>query len=318
MAPTPKMVASEILMCGVNGLKQIPILGEMAVHVVEGLQKRHEAMGNAAQLAEFEAKLSRVERGMRDTVEREIRTILANLGRPAVPGPESTREMSELREIYEQGWAPNLFEGILRNSSHWQELRKNPKTFGRILSDHEPLDPDSLHLLIDKDYTRVLQMPVSSLAVLLGNQKLGVPLADMRAAQDIWAFPSAEVAPRNRAVVQPSPPTSYVAETTEARTERVLFDGLVLCWNFSNHKHYNESDYSRCKTTVTNNGITLQFASGITSKVSVEDLHYAKIRYDDHREKTGVPPAFNKGARIELEVWTFDFLVKSADWEKTL
>src|SRR5258708_1834926 len=134
MALTAKMVASEILMCGVKaGIKQIPIVGEMAVNVVDGLQKRHEALNNTARMAEFEAQLSRVERGMRDTVEKEIGTTLTNLGGPAVPGPELTREMTELRQIYDQGWVPNLFEGILRNSSHWQELRRNPRQYGRIL-----------------------------------------------------------------------------------------------------------------------------------------------------------------------------------------
>jgi formylglycine-generating enzyme required for sulfatase activity len=198
MALTAGMVASEILMCGVKaGIKQIPIVGEMAVHVVEGLQKRHEALNNATRMAEIEAQLSRVERGMRDTVEKEIRTILANLGHPALPGPELTREMTELRQIYEQGWVPNLFEGILRNSSHWQELRRNPKQYGRMLGDHDPVDPENgMHLLIDKDKTRILELPASSLAFLLSNQSVGIPAAEVRAAQEIWAFPAQTDAPR--------------------------------------------------------------------------------------------------------------------------
>ena len=187
MALTAKMVTSEILMCGLKvGLKQIPVVGDLAVHLIEGLQKRHEAMGNAAQLAEFDAKLSRVERGMRDTVEKEIRTILANLSRPAVPGPELTREMNELHQIYEQGWASDLFEGILRNSTHWEELRRSPRPSADILGDHEPLNPHSMHLLIDKDKARILQMPVASLALLLGNQKVGVPQAEVKAASRIF------------------------------------------------------------------------------------------------------------------------------------
>ena len=192
MAVTWKMVASEILICGVKaGIKQIPIVGEVAVHVVENLQRRHEAMGNAAQMAEFEAQLSRVERNMRGTVEKEIRTILGKLSRPSLPGPELTREMTELWQIYEQGWVPNLFEGILRNSSHWEELRRNPKQYGRILGNHEPVDPaNGLHLLIDKDSTRILELPASSLAFLLSNQSVGIPPAEVRSVQDIWAFPT--------------------------------------------------------------------------------------------------------------------------------
>ncbi len=79
MALTAKMVDSEILVCGIKaGVKQIPIVGEMAVHVVENLQKRHEAMNNAAQMAEFNAKLTRVELAMCNTVEEEIRKILTS------------------------------------------------------------------------------------------------------------------------------------------------------------------------------------------------------------------------------------------------
>lgn len=176
------MVASEILLCGVKaGIKSIPVVGEFAVNVVDGLQKRHEALAHIARMGEFDAKLSRVELNMRNTVENEIRTILANLGRPAVPGPELTREMDELRQIYGQGWVPNLFEGILRNSTHLEELRRSPATFGRILGDHEPVNPENgMHLLIGKDKTRILEMPAASLALLLSNQSVGIPKAEVR------------------------------------------------------------------------------------------------------------------------------------------
>jgi hypothetical protein len=202
MAITGKMVASEILICGVKaGIKQIPIVGEVAVQVVENLQRRHDEMSNGARLAQVEAQLSRVERGVRDTVEKEIRTILANLGRSGVPGPELTREMTELRQIYDQGWVPNLFEGILRNSTHWEELKRNPRAYGRILGDHDPVDPENgIHLLIDKDKTRILELPASSLAFLLGNQIKGVPGAKVRAGQDIWAFPNKEELRANQIV----------------------------------------------------------------------------------------------------------------------
>ncbi len=191
MALTAKMVASEILVCGVKaGIKSIPFVGEMAVNVVDGLQKRHETLAQAARMDEFDAKLSRVELNMRKTVETEIRTILDNLGRPAVLGPELTREMNELRQIYEQGWVPNLFEGILRNSTHLEELRRSPTTFGHLLDDHTPVDPkNGMHLLVEKDRTRILELPVASLAHLLSNQAVGVPPAHMKTRQDIWALP---------------------------------------------------------------------------------------------------------------------------------
>jgi hypothetical protein len=204
---TAKMVVSEILVCGVKaGIKQIPIVGEMAVNVVEGLQKRHEALGNAAKLAEFESQLSRAERNMRDTVEKEIRTILSNLGRPGVPGPSLTREMNELRQIFEQGWVPNLFEGVLRNSTYLEELRRNPSAFGRILRNDEKVDPaNGMHLLVYDDATRILELPAASLALLLANQSTGIPIAEMRSAKDVWAFPSSS--PASFKLIGTTPPS---------------------------------------------------------------------------------------------------------------
>ncbi len=206
MALTRKMVASEILMCGVKfGIKQIPIVGEAAVQLVEGLHKRHEALSNANQMAAFESQLSRIEKRMRDTVEAEIRTILTNLGRPSLPGEELTREMIELQQIREQGWAPHFFEGLLRNSSHWSELRRNPQHYGRILRTDEPVNPENgIHLLIDKESIRILEMPVSSLAFLLANQPVGIPSAEVLTQHDIWAIPSAHnLVPQTKITSEP-------------------------------------------------------------------------------------------------------------------
>jgi hypothetical protein len=221
------MFASEILICGVKaGIKQIPIVGEMAVNVVEGLQKRHEAMGNAAKMAEFDAQLSRVERNMRDTVEKEIRTILRNLSRPSLPGPELTREMTELRQIFEQGWVPNLFEGILRNSKQLEELRRSPATFGRMLRSDETIDPANgmMYLLIDTDTTRVLELPAASLALMLSNQAVGVPPAQLKAGQDIWAFPSHNAVARNSNFSKSSP-LSTVDGVSQGHQNQKLFSG---------------------------------------------------------------------------------------------
>jgi hypothetical protein len=328
MALTAGMVASEILLCGVKaGIKQIPIVGEMAVHVVEGLQKRHEAVNNAARMAEIEAQLSRVERNMRDTVEKEIRMILTNLGRPAVPGPELTCEMNELRQIYEQGWMPSLFEGILRNSTHWPELRRNPRQYGRILGDHEPVDPENgMHLLLDKDRTRILELPAASFATLLSDQSVGIPAAEVRAAQDIWAFPSSKAAPKRMVVPHPAPlPPPIEFEPDFA--PRVLFRGLVLCC-FAYQGVPGRPNYLRCKMTVTNMGITLAFPEGTVSEmstdddlpdvseISTDDLHYADITYNEDRPWRSVPPDFENGVRVELAEVEYDFRLKLADWEK--
>jgi hypothetical protein len=327
MALTAKIVASETLVCCVKaGIKQIPIVGEIAVNVVDGLQRRHQALSDAARMAEFEAHLSRVERGMRDTVEQEVRTILTNLGRPAVPGPELTREMTELRQIYEQGWVPNLFEGILRNSSHWDELRRNPKQYGRILGDHEAVEPENgMHLLLDKDKTRILELPAASLALLLSNQTTGIPAADVRAGQDIWAFPSRGVvrqrvnlpAESERIAVRERRP---VPERVPAKT---LYKGLVLCCRSKNDQVV--VDFARCELTITDAAMAGSFpalsrrgygAENDAFSIPASKLDYAIIDYDHTPPGPGLPAEFENGISITLVDEEFHFRLKPDGFER--
>src|SRR5437016_2223031 len=146
------MVASELLMCG---LKNLPLVGT-GVEFVEGIRSRHEMLAHLDRLAEAEKQLTRLERGLRDLVVKEIRTVLDNLGRPNLDGPSLTQEIRNLQAIRASGWEPTLFEGLLANSSHWKELHRNPQNYGRILSGAEALNRDSVHVLIDldKDSTR--------------------------------------------------------------------------------------------------------------------------------------------------------------------
>jgi len=199
MALTAKMVTSEILMCGVKvGLKNIPVVGagiDCAIDLVEGLQRRHEILLESRRMDNLEAQMSRVEKAMRDTINRQIQSILANLASPDLTGPVLTREIRELRHIQEQGWSPNLFEGLIRNSNHWQELKRNPHHYGRLLGDHDKVDPEKgIHLLLDAERTRVLELTPFAFARLLTHQTMGVPEAGTCASQDIWALSTQELA----------------------------------------------------------------------------------------------------------------------------
>ncbi|MGP0065254.1 MAG: hypothetical protein ACLQGP_16840, partial [Isosphaeraceae bacterium] len=138
MPVTVQMVASEILMCG---LKKVPFAGA-AFEVVDSIRVQHELLGQADRVAELNARLTRWERAQRDLVAREVQTILENLRRPDLGGPALTEEIRNLRQIQDQGWNPSLFEGLLGNSSHLNELKRNPQVYGRILGDHDPVDPE--------------------------------------------------------------------------------------------------------------------------------------------------------------------------------
>lgn len=54
------------------------------------------------------------------------------------------------------------------------------------------VDPDGIHVLIDSEPLRVLELTPFAFAALLGNQTHGVPGAEIQARADIWAFPTAD------------------------------------------------------------------------------------------------------------------------------
>ena len=93
MPLTFKMVASEILMCG---LRTVPVAGD-AFDLVNAIRSKHEMVNHADRLGELEGQLSRFEKRQRDLVAEEMRSILENLGRPDLGGPALTEEMRNLR-----------------------------------------------------------------------------------------------------------------------------------------------------------------------------------------------------------------------------
>jgi len=186
MPPRLKVVAEEILMCG---LKSIPVAGK-AFEVIDAVLSRHSMLAHGERLEEIERQMSRVDRRLRDVVEEEIRMTLQRLGEPALDGPTLTAEIRNLRSIQQQGWEPTLFEGLLRNHSHWNELKSRPQHYGRVLEAQAMIDPDGIHVLIDADPLRVLELTPFAFAALLANQSRGVPGAEIQARADIWAFPT--------------------------------------------------------------------------------------------------------------------------------
>jgi formylglycine-generating enzyme required for sulfatase activity len=186
MPPKLKIVAEEILMCG---LKSIPVAGK-AFEVIDAVRSRHSMLAHGERLEEIERQMSRMDRRLRDLVEEEIRITLQRLGEPALDGLTLTAEIRNLRSIQQQGWEPTLFEGLLRNSSHWNELKSRPQHYGRVLEAQSMIDPDGIHVLIDADPLRVLELTPFAFAGLLANQSRGIPGADIQATADIWAFPT--------------------------------------------------------------------------------------------------------------------------------
>ena len=92
--------------------------------------------------------------GIKDSIRRQIDNAQQNQQQQA-----HTRELevNELRQIHEQGWSPNLFEGLLRNSTHLKELHRDHSLYGEYLDDQAVVDPKKgVHLLVEKDGGEVL------------------------------------------------------------------------------------------------------------------------------------------------------------------
>jgi formylglycine-generating enzyme required for sulfatase activity len=217
MPPKLKIVAEEILMCG---LKSIPVAGK-AFEVIDAVRTRHAMLAHGERSEEIELRMSRMDRRLRDLVEEEIRMTLQRLGEPALDGPTLTAEIRNLRSIQAQGWEPTLFEGLLRNSSHWNELKSRPQHYGRVLDAQAMIDPDEIHVLIDADPLQVLELTPFAFAALLANQSRGVPGADIQATADIWAFPTSADCRKGIAATPdvsiPVEPMQDVSRTQKAR-----------------------------------------------------------------------------------------------------
>ncbi|MGE3818635.1 MAG: formylglycine-generating enzyme family protein [Isosphaeraceae bacterium] len=191
MALTFKMVASEILMCG---LKSVPVAGK-AVEVVDAIQSRHEKALMAERLEEVHVKLTRVEERQRALIAEEIQTFLSTLRRPDLGGQELDEELRNFRQIQEQGWNPGLFEGIFLNSTHLAKLKEKPQIYGKVLGDHEVIDTsqEMIHILMDTadQKTRVLELSPAAFSHVLTHQPRGVPEARLQLGEGVWAYPEA-------------------------------------------------------------------------------------------------------------------------------
>jgi hypothetical protein len=241
MAFPIKLVANELLMCG---LKNLPVVGS-AVELIEGVRSRHELLAIHGRVAAVVAQMTRVEKTVRDAVEKEIRTALANLSRPNLDGPSLTNEIRELQEIRRQGWEPTLFDGLLAKSAHWEELHRTPQNYGKVLSDRDAVNRDNIHLLIDLESTRLLELTPFAFSQLLARQPLGTPKAEFVSAQDIWALPADEQLipiPTQEALRmwKPNPPYIYFAGDSLAcvRDTRALALQHHLIWRSFNSQLY--------------------------------------------------------------------------------
>lgn len=183
MSLSVQMVASEILMVG---LKQIPIVGP-AIEVVDGIHKRYESAVLEERINTVETQLRTLDCSLRD-VQAKMQETIKNLMQPDLDGPAFSAFINALKAMKAQGWSPALFQGLLEQSVHWTELCRDPSNYGTVLADQQSLDPNKMHVFIDADKPRVLELTPFALHALLSRQRDDIPNTKMVGKDDVWAF----------------------------------------------------------------------------------------------------------------------------------
>jgi formylglycine-generating enzyme required for sulfatase activity len=98
-----------------------------------------------------------------------------------------------------------------------------------VLDAQAMIDPDGIHVLIDADPLRVLELTPFAFAALLANQSQGVPGAEIQAKADIWAFPTSAGCREGKALISSIglklvriEPGSFQMGTTKEQIDQLL------------------------------------------------------------------------------------------------
>ncbi|HET6251844.1 MAG TPA: peptidylprolyl isomerase [Tepidisphaeraceae bacterium] len=166
-----------------TGGKMIPGVSQ-AISVIESVETKRECECRHTQTL---AAVSRVERSITDTIEREMKAVLDKLCLPKLTPRELEEEISNLYDIRRYGREPFLAQGLLANSHWYEQLRTKPNLYGRVLQDSDKPSPECFYIFIDADKTRLLEVSPFALQHLLAGQSHGVPAAKVIGQSDLFA-----------------------------------------------------------------------------------------------------------------------------------
>lgn len=179
-----KIVAQEILMCG---LKNLPLIGP-AVDIVNAVQTKHEILSHGDRINSLEQKLTAFERQMRDLVKSEMQNSLSVLQKARCDSSTLNEHVRNLLEIQKQGWSPLMFSGLLAGSPHWNQIQDSPHHFGTLLQNQQQPDKEKMQVFIDVDSKpAVLELAPFTFASLLSNQAHNSKATLQSAGADVWA-----------------------------------------------------------------------------------------------------------------------------------
>jgi hypothetical protein len=197
--------------------------------MIEDVQDRRETEARHSQTID---KISRVEASIVEVIEREMKAVLAKLHEPNLSTRELEDEMANLNAMRQYGREPFMAEGMLTNSSWYEELRSKPNLFGRVLNDHDAPGNECFYVFLDTDKTRLLEITPFALQQLLAGQAHGVPRAKLIGMQDIFAERTVELT-NSESLPASTAPTSHVPSTQGVRFFGTTFPGSILPSDFS-------------------------------------------------------------------------------------
>jgi hypothetical protein len=169
---------------------------------------RNVGLQDQKRLETLERQLTSFDRSVRGLIEQEVRTTVASLMKPDLQGSELDSHIRNLRSIKQNGYDYALFEGLLRQSTHWEDLKTKPQNYGLVLDDRGKMRPDGVHIFIDADKTRILELTPFAFHALLAKQRGDGQSSTATCSSDVWAFP--ELVGKSPAV----PVLALVAELT--------------------------------------------------------------------------------------------------------
>lgn len=182
---------SEFLICGLKSLVESVPGGKVitsASDLVERVNQRHEILTMKELLEKQERELAEFERRMRDMVQEEITKMVRTFQSGGTTGNVLDREIRNYFAINQHGYAPAMFEGLLRNSPEWEDLRRAPSNYGDVLEPRTKLNPNKIPVLIEADRLRVLELPPAMFAHLLARQREACEGIKVAGAADVWVL----------------------------------------------------------------------------------------------------------------------------------
>ena len=178
-----KSVATEtLLMMG----KSIPVAGK-GIELWQAVSAQRERAGNAEQIAELEARLSRFERKQQALAAETMQQVLAEL-RSDASHQARHDALQDLHDMKQAGYLVGAFEGLIQRSPHYQSIQRTPQAYGKLLEPGETLAPYTIPIFVSFDGApRILQVRLGMLENLL------VPINNaqtLTAGSDVWGIQS--------------------------------------------------------------------------------------------------------------------------------